>query len=74
MTISAIPRIRRARACDRYVPGPYHFCKVCEVRDWLHDDWRAPTMRFAKVSCSACGQVFGAGNEGYSSCDEHRGK
>ncbi len=27
--------------------------------------------RFAQVSCSQCGQTFGPGNAGYSSCREH---
>lgn len=28
--------------------------------------------RFANVSCSQCGQDFGPGNHGYSSCSSHR--
>ena len=27
--------------------------------------------RFASVSCSQCGNTFGAGNEGFSGCKDH---
>ncbi|MCA8018103.1 hypothetical protein [Burkholderia metallica] len=30
--------------------------------------------RFANVSCSHCGQTFGPGNEGFSSCADHIGR
>ncbi len=29
--------------------------------------------RFNQVSCSQCGQTFGPGDHGYSSCQDHRG-
>jgi hypothetical protein len=28
-------------------------------------------LRFASVSCSQCGQFFGAGNHGFSHCEDH---
>ena len=31
------------------------------------------TARFPAVSCSQCGQTFGAGDSGYSHCDSHAG-
>ncbi|MBN3500897.1 hypothetical protein [Burkholderia cenocepacia] len=30
--------------------------------------------RFANVGCSACGQKFGPGNDGFSSCTDHIGR
>lgn len=29
--------------------------------------------RFVSVSCSACGEEFGPGNQGYSHCESHAG-
>lgn len=31
-------------------------------------------MKYKNVSCSQCGNKFGPGNSGYSSCKEHKGK
>lgn len=29
-------------------------------------------LKFARTYCSKCGNEFGAGNEGYSACSQHR--
>lgn len=33
-----------------------------------------PVKKFSKTYCSDCGGEFGAGNAGYSHCDQHKGQ
>lgn len=67
--ISVIPRLPRVRPCSKFA-GYGKFCRDCAWRERFH------VPRFQRVGCSSCGKQFGAGNHGYSMCDEHanRGK
>lgn len=45
--------------------GKRKWCATCGKTELLHP-------RFAETWCSACGEVFGPGDYGYSACDEHK--
>lgn len=42
------------------------------INKLLGDIARANEPRFANVSCSQCGEDFGPGDHGFSSCEAHR--
>ena len=66
-SILVFPVRPAAHACDSY-QGAWgsKFCARC---CWHRSAHRRP--RFAEVSCSQCGETFGAGDHGFSACDEH---
>lgn len=42
------------------------------LTDGPEEDRPVKAPRFPRVYCSQCGQEFGPGNEGFSSCQDHR--
>ncbi|MBU9317242.1 hypothetical protein KTD09_20540 [Burkholderia multivorans] len=65
--------LRRGRLEDVY--EVWNVCKAAldaEIAQRIADaDLAAAAPRFANVYCSSCGQKFGPGNAGFSSCADH---
>ncbi|HEF4754616.1 hypothetical protein KTF24_13940 [Burkholderia multivorans] len=65
--------LRRGRIEDVY--EVWNICKAAldaEIAQRIAEaDIAAAAPRFANVQCSACGQKFGPGNAGFSSCADH---
>ncbi|WP_261524054.1 hypothetical protein [Burkholderia multivorans] len=65
--------LRRGRIEDVY--EVWNVCKAAldaEIAQRIADaDLAAAAPRFANVYCSKCGQKFGPGNGGFSSCADH---
>ncbi|WP_176077472.1 hypothetical protein [Burkholderia dolosa] len=68
--------LRRGRIEDVY--EVWNICKAAldaEIAQRIADaDIAAAAPRFANVYCSSCGQKFGPGNAGVSSCADHIGR
>ncbi|KVE08387.1 hypothetical protein [Burkholderia anthina] len=68
--------LRRGRIEDVY--EVWNVCKAAldaEIAQRIADaDLAAAAPRFANVYCSGCGQKFGPGNAGFSSCNGHFGR
>ncbi|MCW3503218.1 hypothetical protein [Burkholderia cenocepacia] len=60
-----------------YIEDVYEVWSVCkavldaEIAQRIADADRTAAPRFANVYCSGCGQKFGPGNAGLSSCADH---
>ncbi|RSB84909.1 hypothetical protein EGT47_27850 [Burkholderia cenocepacia] len=67
--------LRRGRIEDVY--EVWNVCKAAldaEIAKRIADaDLAGAAPRFANVYCSGCGQKFGPGNAGFSSCADHIG-
>ncbi|MBU9552466.1 hypothetical protein KTE50_28425 [Burkholderia multivorans] len=65
--------LRRGRIEDVY--EVWNVCKAtldAEIKRRIAEaDIAAAAPRFANVYCSSCGQKFGPGNAGFSSCADH---
>ncbi|MGI0509076.1 hypothetical protein ABY44_39270 [Burkholderia sp. ZZQ-2] len=63
-----------------YIEDVYEVWNVCknvlaaEIKRRVADADLAVAPRFANVYCSGCGQIFGPGNAGFSSCADHAGR
>ncbi|MDN8078315.1 hypothetical protein [Burkholderia multivorans] len=68
--------LRRGRIEDVY--EVWNVCKAvldAEIKRRIAEaDIAAAAPRFANVYCSGCGQKFGPGNAGVSSCADHIGR
>ncbi|MCA8177479.1 hypothetical protein LGM48_24470 [Burkholderia multivorans] len=67
--------LRRGRIEDVY--EVWNVCKAvldAEIKRRIAEADIAAAPRFANAYCSGCGQKFGPGNAGFSSCNEHFGR
>ena len=69
-----------ATAWNGEEPGPYAryvaLLAIAKAARPLAAEIEAPLpalYRFPNVCCSSCGESFGPGDSGYSSCSEHKG-